>query len=65
MIRVLTDWNIRTCCLFTYLLVWVYCQTVIALSCHVIMSSWQYVFMHNYMLTFNFVTIVSSLLSAA
>jgi len=31
-----TDWNLVTCCLFTYLLVWVYCQNVNAfeLSCH-------------------------------
>jgi len=64
MMRMLTDWNLVTCCLFTYLLVWVYCQTVNALSCHVMMSSWQYVFIH-YMFTFNFVTMVSSLLSAA
>jgi len=38
MIRVLTDWNIGTCCLFTYLLVWVYCQTVNALSHDVIIA---------------------------
>ena len=25
MIRVLTDWNLVTCCIFMYLLVWVYC----------------------------------------
>jgi len=35
MIYVLTDWNLVTCCLFTYLLIWVYCQTVM-------MSSWQW-----------------------
>jgi len=46
MTRVLTDWNLVNCCMFTYLLVWVYCQTVNALSCHVIMSSFMAIRIH-------------------